>query len=89
MGNDIEVILVDDLCENQECYGKWRPAQNEILLQTPGPAAKKQVIMQSFWHETVHAILDCLGRTEMSSDEELVEQIGQCIAQVLKTKRNR
>jgi len=43
--------------------------------------------MQTFWHEVSHAIFDLLGYDEWSENETVVEQLGQAVYQVLKTKR--
>ena len=39
----------------------------------------------TFWHEAVHCILDHLGYEEESKNEQFVEQLGQCICQILQT----
>ena len=38
-------------------------------------------------HEATHAMLDILGYGSWSENEVVVEQLGQCIYQILKTKR--
>jgi len=85
-GQDITVRSVSDLHVREDCYGKWQPNTNEILLQEKTKAFADDVLKQAFWHETTHAIFDTLGHTKISEDEQLVEQVGQAIYQVLKTK---
>ena len=86
-GQTITVRLEADFTKNHECYGKWYPSQNLILLQEPDSYHSDDVIFQTFWHEATHAMLDTLGYGEWSENERFVEQIGQCIYQILKSKR--
>jgi len=86
-GQEITVVQNPDFAKEHGCYGKWYPAQNKIFLQAPDEAHAKDVIFQTFWHEAVHAGLDILGHGEWSENETAVEQLGQFIYQVLKTKR--
>ena len=86
-GQRITVIINDNLHSEQDCLGKWRPHSNEIHLQAPSDEFAQDVILQTFWHEATHAILDLLAYPEWSENERFVEQIGQAVFQVLKTKR--
>jgi hypothetical protein len=46
-----------------------------------------QALSQTFWHEFVHCALSHLGYCELNSDEQFVEQMGQCLHQFHKTKK--
>lgn len=43
--------------------------------------------MQTFWHETMHAMLDMLSYDRLSGNEQFVDQMAGCIHQVLVTKK--
>ena len=87
MGQRINVEQFPNFSREHECYGKWLPARNVIQLQQADENHSNDVVLQTFWHEATHAYLDILGYGEWSSNEVVVEQIGQCIYQILKTKR--
>lgn len=50
-------------------------------------ACNEQGAGQTFWHEFVHCALSHLGYTELNSDEQFVEQLGQCLYQLEKTRK--
>lgn len=87
MGHEITVSRREDLVEDLEVYGRWFQSRNLIEVQADHPDFSKDVLMQTFWHEAVHAALDTLGYTELSCDEEFVDRLGQAIHQIIKTKR--
>lgn len=86
-GQRITVETQKNFAREQGCLGKWHPYQLKIVLQEPDEEHAQSVILQTFWHEAIHACLDLLGHTDLSENEVLVEQLGQAIFQVLKTKR--
>lgn len=85
-GNTIKVEHDDSLHAEQDCLGKWHPTQNRILVQSANDTIPSEVAFAAYWHENVHAILDTLGHQDMSSNETLVEQLGQAIAQIILTE---
>ena len=87
MGHDIEVILVPDLVKKQGIYGCWMQTLNIIQLQEPGGNYSESFMLQTFWHEAVHAALDILGYEKLSMKEDFVDLMGQAIHQILKSKR--
>jgi hypothetical protein len=48
-----------------------------------------QAMVHTFYHELLHAILDTLGRSKLSKDEELVDAASNLLVQFLKTRRNK
>lgn len=87
MGREVRVRYVEDLVSSHDCYGVWMPSKNIIALQMPDQNHCESVIAQSFWHEVMHCIFESLGRNDLSKKEALVEQIGQCLYQLDKSKR--
>lgn len=89
MGHTITVVIRPDLWEMADAHGRWIKHKHLIELQKPDKinGMTHSFLVQTFWHEVVHAILDNIGGTKLSEDENLVDQIGQCIHQVLKTRK--
>ena len=87
MGQRITVEQLPTFSRDHECYGKWTPSRNLIQLQMIDENHAADVILQTFWHEATHCYLDIMGYGSWSENELVVEQIGQCIYQILKTKR--
>lgn len=90
LGHTVRVVIRDDLWDTCEAHGRWIPHKHLIELQKPTEqnGMTQSFLLQTFWHEAAHAILDNIGQGDLSNDERLVDLIGQCVHQVLKTKRN-
>jgi len=86
LGHTIEVSFRDDLVDDCECVGRFIASKNLIELQT-GLASSYE--MAVFWHECMHAIATHMGMRELNNDEEMIDKIGQGVAQILKTKRSK
>lgn len=84
VGHDIDVVMRDDLMDDCECYGRFIASRNLIELQS-GQAFS--FTLATFWHEVAHAIATHMGMKALNDDEEMIDKIGQGIAQVLKTKK--
>lgn len=91
LGNEITVEWRDDLIAKHDAWGLCHFHEHRIELQSPTEEIKiaPSHLMQSFLHEFFHMGLYCLGRTDMSMDEELVDQLGQIVHQLLKSKSNK
>lgn len=89
MGHEIVVAQKDDLVDKDGMYGCWMQTRNQIIVQTPNDDHSESFMLQTFWHEAIHAALDILGYEELSEDEEFVDRLGQAIHQILRTKRSR
>jgi predicted SprT family Zn-dependent metalloprotease len=74
-----------------DAHGRWIKHKHLIELQAPNKqnGMTNSFLVQVFWHEVVHAILDNIGKEDLSNDEQFVDQVGQLVHQVLKTKRNK
>ncbi len=91
LGHTIRVVVRDDLWEMAEAHGRWIKHKHLIELQRPNAqnGMTNSFLVQTFWHEVMHAILDNIGKENLSDDEQFVDQMGQIVHQVLKTKRNK
>ena len=85
LGRTVTVKIIPDLAHEYEETGYWRDSKNLIGLQKPDDKHAKDVMEAAFWHEAVHAMFDSLGYDELSKDEKLVEQLAQCIYQIITT----
>jgi len=88
LGHTITVTIRKDLYDECDCYGRWTRGKHLIELQEVNKDVTKSFQMQTFWHEVAHAILENIGEDKQSEDEKYVDLWGQCIHQVLKSKRN-
>ena len=72
-----------------EAHGRWLNHKHLIELQRPNKenGMTESFLLQTFWHEVMHAILDNIGKPDLSSDEAFVDLMGQMVHQVLSTKR--
>ena len=44
-------------------------------------------LYHTFWHETVHAVLDSMGHTALRNDEKFVDRLAERLVQVFTTAR--
>lgn len=86
LGHTIEVKFRDDLLDDCECHGRFIATKNLIELQS-GEAFS--YTLATFWHEAMHAIATHMGMKELNDDEEKIDKLGQAVAQILRTKRNK
>jgi hypothetical protein len=86
VGHTIDVRFRDDLLEDCECHGRFIASKNLIELQS-GEAFS--FTLATFWHECMHAIAEHMGMKDLNNDEEQIDKLGQGVAQILKTKRNK
>lgn len=86
LSHEIEVVFRDDLEDDCECTGRFVANKNRIELQT---GMAYSVTLATFWHECAHAIATHMGMKDLNNDEEMIDKIGQGIAQILQTKRGK
>lgn len=84
LGHTITVRMRDDLADDCECDGRFLAHKNLIELQT---GYSYSYTLATFWHEVAHAIATHMGMKDLNNDEEMIDKIGQGVAQVLRTKR--
>lgn|SRR4030043_1171774 len=75
--------------DDREAYGATFYDESKILLQdtTLGKPRASTAIEQTLYHEIVHAILDTLGKRELSKDEEFIQSFSLLLHQFEKTKQ--
>jgi hypothetical protein len=91
VGHEVRVVLKNDLWDTAECHGRWIAHKNLIELQKPTKqnGMTFSFLLATFWHECGHAIATHMGMPDLNNDEEKIDLLGQGIAQILLTKRNK
>ncbi len=77
LGNTITVEHVDNMAVIGDRFGDWNVSKNLIRVQSLGQGIPNDACFAAYHHEVVHAVLDLTGHSELSSDEPLVERLGQ------------
>jgi len=70
--------------DGSDTYGHWNPFKFEIYI---ADGLTSQQEDQTFYHEFVHAAFDVLGYADLSSNEQLVDQMASLIQQMIKTSK--
>ncbi len=97
-GHRYVVVIEPDLFNTDEAYGTADDDEKKIRLQKLGPVTthyeedgvKKtttiqitdEILIETFYHELMHIILDALGETELSQNEKLVNMLGKSLLEV-------
>ena len=93
LGHKYSVVLLDDLFENESCYGDADEDLKRIRLQTPKKVKRfheengkniesemeitDNMVIETFFHEVSHIIYDAIGENELSENERLVNMMGK------------
>ena len=86
MGRTIRVNKVKKgtFVDATDTYGHWDSIKFEIFI-TEGLTEQQEE--QTFYYEFVHAAFDSLGYADLSSNEQLADQMGSLIHQLMKSKK--
>lgn len=82
-------IIFDNVrCNDKGVYGLHDYSKAEITLTDIDGINKlsEDTIMDTFYHEKIHAILDSMNKTELSNDEEFVDVFAKLIRQSIETE---
>ena len=66
-------------------YGDQRKIEIGRMSNVTGKAFSDTQVLDSFWHEVTHAILEEMGRHTLNSDERFVTEFANRLTQVIKT----
>lgn len=82
-GNTINVIYDNIDLNKRKLYGESIYSRFLIVLSTEDNHIElnDDVIMDTFYHEKIHMILDSMGRHELSSDESFVDIFSKLLKQ--------
>ena len=81
MGHVIQVFVIPEAewHYGADCAGIWLPATHQIHISDALDDSNK---MHTFFHELLHAILDCMNH-RLSRNEAFVDQLGGLLHQAL------
>lgn len=70
-----------------DAYGEWFTYKKEIHLAKPKKDWSEFFAFQVFVHEVVHAVLETMGRQDLSENEAFVDGLSEAITQVILTSK--
>ena len=85
MGLTIKVQIAPKIAKKK--YGDWDEQRQLIRIAPLGEKMSKEMQLQTFWHEALHAALDALSYQDLSKDEAFVDRLAQCVAQIELTRK--
>lgn len=93
LGHQYTVVIKKDLFETESCYGNADEDLKLIQLQDVGVVKRKyeengrlveneviitkEMVIETFFHEVMHIILDASGEEELSENEKFVNIMGK------------
>ena len=66
-------------------WGEWHNERKKVRLRKKSRNNPDSFYYQTFVHELVHAILDTMGREELSLDEGFVDAFSEYLTQIILT----
>lgn len=88
-GTTYKVIWNNKRMNDKEVYGLSDYSRSEITLSTTIGTEKlnEDKIMDTFYHERTHAILDMMNEKELSSNEKFVDVFSKLLRQADETAK--
>lgn len=93
LGHKYNVVIRKDLFETEDCYGNADEDLKLIQIQDLGEVTKRykeegkmverkliiteETMIETFFHEVVHIILDSTGELNLSQNEKFVNMMGK------------
>jgi hypothetical protein len=79
----VQVVFNNPRMDDLKAYGYWHPSESTITLAardgfTPIPGDK---VLDTFYHEKVHAILDTMHEYKLSRNEKFVDTFAKLLRQ--------
>lgn len=69
----------------KDAWAWWRPDQKEIVVSPRIKKMPQSHLHHTLCHEITHAVLDHIGREDLSQDEAFVDLLSNALFQVLTT----
>ena len=98
LGHKYNVVIRKDLFDKENCYGSADDDLKLIQIQDLGEVTKKyeedgkmverkliiteETMIETFFHEVVHIILDATGESEMTENERFVNIMGKACLEI-------
>lgn len=90
VGKKMYSVEVVEALIDKNCMGRVNYANRLIQIsshRSPGRKIAGSEVRDSFWHETVHAILHDMGRDHLNRDEAFVIGFASRLSQAIDTAR--
>lgn len=75
-------ITVQKNARTKDAYGLWHEQKKLIQLAKPRADWSEHFALQVFWHEACHAILEYMGRGDLSQQEHFVDGLSEALTQL-------
>lgn len=84
-----QIVFDNQRMDDQNAYGIIEHGFNRITLSDTykGEKLSDDTILDTYYHEKVHAILKAMGKNELNEDEEFVEIFSRLLRQSDKTAK--
>ena len=84
-GQTFNVQFSNTIWKEDGVLGYWMRDQNLILLAKPNKenGITQSMLEQIFFHEVFHCIFDMLGYKKLNENEQIVDQCGNLLHQIL------
>lgn len=79
LNHRITVEVVPEAKWKWKDWAYWESDKLRILVCQ----GKVSVVKHSFWHETVHVLMEFAGRPDLSKNEAFVDMVGGMLAQIM------
>ena len=82
-GTTYNIVWDDILCNERKAYGLSDYSTTEIALSVTdgGRKLSSDRVMDTWYHEKTHSILDMMGEHELSSNEKFVDVFSKLLRQ--------
>lgn len=79
----VNIVWNDKLMDDMKAYGYWHPSDLTITLsKVDGQRTlSEDKMMDTFYHEKVHAILDTMQEYDLSKNEKFVDTFAKLLRQ--------
>jgi hypothetical protein len=89
LGTTYKVVWDDQKMANMNLYGLCDYSRSEITLSTKDGLnnLSKDKILDTFYHERTHAILDMMNERELSANEKFVDVFSKLLRQAVESEK--
>jgi biotin carboxylase len=72
----------------KDAYGQWHDHKKLIQLRKPSADWGEHFALMVFFHELTHAMLEHMGRGDLSEQENFVDGLSECLTQFHMTQQH-
>ena len=87
-GTTVNVVFDNKRCNDKSVYGLFDYSKSEITMSTVEgvESISEDKIMDTFYHERTHAILNAMHEDELSSNEKFVDVFSKLLRQAIESE---